>query len=634
MSTFAQVQELRARAKEARAQGNLPELRAALEQMFQLQPAGSTASFVLSFSDVMRQQMLPVRSRIAILRSFTVEPLVPVLRAAALLAGIETEVKAGEFNAYSQELLDPSSWLYRFEPDVVIVAVQTRDIAPELWDAVPLDAKDIDSIVERTLDSFDAMVRAFRASSPASLVIHGLEQPVLASQGLLDHQVESGQSGAIRRINAGLREIAAHHKSVFVLDYDALIARHGRLRWHDEQKWLTVRMPIAAEFHREMAGEWLRMLHPLTGRIAKVVVTDLDNTLWGGVVGEDGPTGIRLGIEYAGAPFRSLQQAMLDLHRRGVLLAIASKNNEKDALEVIDGHEQMVLRREHFAAMRINWNDKAQSLREIAEELNVGLDALAFIDDNPVERDRIRRELPAVFVLDLPESPLEYTRALREFPAFERLSVSVEDLERGRYYAGQRRRTDLERSVSSVEDFYRSLDQEMEVAVVDSATLSRVAQLTQKTNQFNVTTRRYNEQQISQMERAGAQIFSVRVKDRFGDNGLVGVAIGKLEGSRYAIDTFLLSCRVIGRTVETAMLAWLVDEARSLGALEIEGEFLPTKKNEPASRFFAMHGFDLIGERNGGTVWRLDLQRGTVRCPEWIRMASQRRSAQREYAAV
>ena len=632
---IARVQELRTMAKEAAARGQWVDLREALDELWRLQPTGSAASFVVSHTAALEQggmQLAP--SRVAILRSFTVEPLIPVLRASALLGGIRAEVKVGEFNAYAQEVLDASSWLYRFDPNAVILAVQTRDLAPELWDAAPMAAADARAIVERALESFDSIVTAFRANSAASLVIHALELPVHSSHGLLDDQGEDGQSGAIRRINAGLREIAARHKGVHVLDYDALVARHGRLRWHDEQKWLTVRMPIAADFHREMVREWLRFLHPLAGRVAKVLVTDLDDTMWGGVIGEEGVAGIKLGMEYPGAAFRAFQQAMLDLYRRGILLAVASKNNEKDALEAIDGHEQMVLRREHFAAFRINWNDKAQSLREIAAELNVGLDALAFVDDNPVERARVRRELPEVTVIDLPLNPLEYARTLRACPVFERLTLSAEDMERGNLYAVQSRRNELERSVTSVEDFYRSLEQELDIAPVGADTLGRVAQLTQKTNQFNVTTRRYSEQQISRMVDEGAQVFAVRVKDRYGDNGIVGVAIGKLEGTRYAIDTFLLSCRVIGRTVETAILSHLIEEARAQGAAVVEGEFLPTRKNEPASRFFPAHGFEPAGEQNGGVRWRLDLSQATVRLPEWIEMKSSKGCVQSEFAVA
>ena len=226
-----------------------------------------------------------------------------------------------------------------------------------------------------------------------------------------------GQAALIHGINTELERAASAHRGVHVLDYDSLVARHGRDHWHDERKWLTVRLPMRAEKLPALAEEWLRYLHPLTGRLAKVLVTDLDNTLWGGVIGEDGMAGIALGREYPGAAYLALQRAMLDLQRRGILLAIASKNNREEALRALDSHPEMLLRTRHFSAMRINWNDKAASLREIAAELNVGLDALAFIDDNPAERRRIRMELPEVAVIELARRPARLRARRAPVPA-------------------------------------------------------------------------------------------------------------------------------------------------------------------------------------------------------------------------
>jgi HAD superfamily phosphatase (TIGR01681 family) len=213
--------------------------------------------------------------------------------------------------------------------------------------------------------------------------------PALPSHGIFDAQSEVGQATAIREINEKLRQIARGHNGVYILDYDSLVARHGRVRWHDERKWLMARLPVSAENLVHLAKEWMRFIHPLSGKICKALVTDLDNTLWGGVVGEDGPDGIQLGPEYPGAAYQSLQRVLLDLYRRGIILAVCSKNNTSDAMEVLEEHPGMILRPRHFAALRINWNDKAENLREIAAELNIGIDSLAFLDDNPVERERV-----------------------------------------------------------------------------------------------------------------------------------------------------------------------------------------------------------------------------------------------------
>ena len=281
----------------------------------------------------------------------------------------------------------------------------------------------------------------------------------------------------------------------------------------------------------------------------------------------------------------------------------------------------MLLKPEHFAGIRINWGDKSQNLREIAQELNIGVDALAFLDDNPIERQQVRAALPEVFVLNLPSDPMEFARVIRDCPVFERLTLSVEDQQRGTMYQAQRKREQLEQNITSREDFYRSLQQEAEISPLTKANLARIAQLTNKTNQFNLTTRRYTEQQISELViQPGWDCYSIRVRDRFGDNGLVGVAIMHQQGDAAEIDTFLLSCRVIGRTVETAFLSFLGSQARTKGAHQLQGWFLPTKKNAPARNFYSEHGFAAVDQNGNGTLWTLELTRDALPAPEWIRL--------------
>jgi FkbH-like protein len=569
-----------------------------LRALWEREGDASQAAYIVSSFDKMRDHLALTPHRLAILRSFTVEPVVPLLRAGAFAAGIDLTVQLGEFNAYAQELLDGESALYRFEPDTIILAVQTRDVAPESFAA-----------------QVEGWIRALRVRTAANIVIHSMEQKSL---GIYESQFEENHT--IYQVNQTLRRLARQHRGVYILDYDALVARHGREHWGDERKWLAARLPIAATNLGHMAREWLRFLAPLSGRIAKAVAVDLDNTLWGGIIGEDGMAGIQLSPEYPGAAYQALQRALLELSQRGILLAVCSKNNPQDAIEVLNEHPGMLLRLEHFAAMRINWNDKAQNLREIAEVLNIGLDAIAFLDDNPVERQQVRDELPDVMVVELPSAPMEFARAVRDCPAFERLTLSEEDQQRNTYYAAEGQRKVLEQSATTREDFLRSLDQEAEIAWVNPLTLARVAQLTQKTNQFNLTTRRYTEQQIAEVTKCkGWQVLSIRVRDRFADNGLVGVAILHDHDGICEIDTFLLSCRVIGRSIETALLSHLAEEARTRGAKRLEGWFLPTRKNAPAKDFYCQHGFQLLSETPAGQLWALDLPNAELRCPEWVR---------------
>ncbi len=616
------MSDLRKEVDSLISSGSAEAASARLAELWRKESGPASAAFVTSRFEQIRGKIGLRSYRLAFLRSFTVEPAVPLLRASAFVSGIDLTVHVGDFNAYAQEILDEGSSLYRFAPDGVILAVRTADVAPDLWqEFADLSSDDAEKAERRVSNSFAQWIRAFRERSQAALIVHNLEQPSRPACGVLDAQSEAGQTIAIRNVNEGIRRAAAEHRGVYVLDYDGLVARQGRLRWKDERKWLTARMPIAADHLLPMSREWMRFLAPLTGRVAKALVVDLDNTLWGGVIGEDGMTGIKCDAEYPGAAYQSLQRAMLDLSKRGILLAICSKNNPDDAMEALNGHPGMLLRPKHFAAMRINWSDKAHNLREIASELNIGIDSLAFLDDNPVEREQVRAALPEVTVIEMPEDPLEYAATLRECPVFERLTLSAEDQQRTAFYAEQRERSEAEQSFQSKEDFYRFLEQEAEIAPVSAPTLARISQLTQKTNQFNLTTRRYTEQQVADMAaRPEWQVSSIRVRDRFGDHGLVGVAITHDEGDACEIDTLLLSCRVIGRTVETALLSHLAECAAARGRRRLSGWFLPTKKNVPAKDFYAQHGFQRDKQTSEGSSWTLDLRTQSIACPKWIKL--------------
>jgi len=619
-----QSSELRHAIEQRVFSGDVGGAQRLLGDLWRQEPSPSAAAFVVQQFEKLRPCLNFVAHRLAILRSFTVEPVVPLLRAVAFNAGIDLTVQLSDFNAYVQEAIDPGSRLYSFSPQTVILAIQTRDLVPALWNgSSPLSPADLRAQADQAVSTLRQLVETLRRNTPANLVIHNLEQPPFAGAGLLDSRSETGQRSAITQINSALRTLALEQSGVYVLDFNQLVACHGYYSWHDERKWLTVRLPIASQHLIDLAKEWLRFLHPLTGKVAKVLAVDLDNTLWKGVIGEDGLEGIQLGVEYPGAAFQEIQRALLELHARGILLAICSKNNPDDAMEALEKHPGMLLRPSHFAAVRTNWQDKSQNLREIAAELNLGTDAVAFLDDNPLERQQVRDDLPEVTVIDLPHDPIEFARSVRECPVFERLSLSQEDQQRGAIYRAQRDRQELEQNVCSREDFYRSLQQEAEIAPMERATVPRIAQLIGKTNQFNLTTRRYTEQQL--LELWGSpdwNCFSIAVRDRFGDNGLVGVAITQLkqacDHTVCEIDTFILSCRVIGRTIETAFFWFLADHARSRGARYLQGWFLPTKKNIPARDFYPTHGMQKKDENEQGSLWALDLTGNHLTCPDWI----------------
>ena len=590
------VQTLRQAIDSAIAGGDALAARAALASLWSKSPTPATASFATGRFEKIREKLALRNCRVFVLRSFTVEPVIPLLRAMGFIGGIDVTVQLGDFNTYAQEILDPSSHLYQSNSDVVILAVQTADIAPALWDGFSdLDAATIDSHIEQTARTFRQLVATFRSRSQAQLLIHTLQIPPHPSAGALDAQAESSQSGAIAKINHRLAQIARENNNVYLLDYNALIARRGWDHWHDARKHLTMGMPIAANELIHLAREWLRYLHPMTGKVCKVLAVDLDNTLWGGVIGEDGIDGIKLGAGYPGAAYRNLQRVMLDLYRRGVLLAVCSKNNPPEAMEAISKHPGMLLRPEHFAA-------------------------IAFIDDNPFEREWVRGQVPEVTIIDLPEDPMGFADALRQSPVFERLKLSEEDRSRSQYYAQDRMRSELQQSTGTLEDFYRSLQMVVDIEPVTKQNLARAAQLSQKTNQFNMTTKRYTEEQIAAMTPPAWRTYTIRVKDRFGDNGIVGLALTKIVNGACEIDTLLLSCRVIGRTIETAFLATIASDAIKSGATKMIGQFLPTKKNAPAKDFYRQHGFKLTDEKSANQTWELSLKPNPLAVPPWIEL--------------
>lgn len=614
------VSELRAAAEGCIAAGKHWEAHALLAQIWQRDPAPALAGFIGKQFASLSEHLPVIKQRLGILRSFTVEPIVPLLRAGAAVYRVDLDVEVGQFNAYAQEVFDPSSFLYSQELDVMLLAVQLSDIAPELADGfAELPLGEIAGVAERVAGEMRSWLETIRSRSAAHVMVHNFEVPTETALGVSDVGNPSGQIAAVHDLNRQLQKLAEDIAGVSVVDYGAMVARAGSEAWHDPVRWNTVRLPMKADRLNDVARGWLQHLMPVAGRVCKAVVCDLDNTLWGGVVGEDGVAGIKLGLESKGIPFRALQQTLLNLRARGILLAICSKNNHEDALEAINGHPEMLLREEHFSAMRINWQPKSQNLSEIAQELNIGIDSLAFLDDNPVERLQVRGEHPEVAVLELPADANLYAPMVAGCPLFQRLSVSSEDRSRSEMYAQQKQRAELQQSTGSLEDFYRSLEMKITFGEVDDLSLQRVAQLTQKTNQLNMTTRRYSEQQISEFAADPAKrVYWVQVVDRFGDNGIIGVMIVEALGTTWEIVTFLMSCRVISRSVETAMLGFLCEQAAAAGAMKLAGDFLPTKKNAPAEKIYADHGFQETEASEQGSRWELELSQRAIAIPEWF----------------
>ena len=565
--------------------------------------------------------------RVALLSSFSMDFIQDALIAHGFANGLRIEVYQSGFGLISQEILNPSSGLYAFAPDVTVVAIEGEDWLPEVYtDFMDADqsSASLDQVVDDFRQKIGGLLRSFRAASTHPLLIHNLAQPRFRRAGIADVGLACGQARLVIDLNRALVEATANIVDVHVVDYAGLVTQFGAQHWYDARMRLYAKAPIAMNMLGHLAQEYLKYFRALKGLSKKCLVVDLDNTLWGGVLGEDGVDGIQLGPTYPGSAFVEFQRAILDLYRRGVILAVASKNNPADVDLVFAKHRFMMIRKEHFAELQIHWNPKSDSIQRIATRLNIGLEHMVFVDDNPAECEQVRRELPMVTVIELPRCPEMYVETLCAQGLFDTLSQSDEDRRRGQLYQ-QRAMAETARSASAnLEDYYRDLDMQLTLASVDSRSRARSAQLTQKTNQFNVTTVRYSEAELdARLGDPDDMVVAVGVRDRFGDNGIVGLMMARAQDKRLAIDTFLLSCRVIGRTVETAMLAYLCEAAQQRGLGKLCGRVVPTEKNMPVRDLFERHGFRKLGEDEfGTTTWELDLAKTAVQAPDWFEMSA------------
>ncbi len=537
--------------------------------------------------------------RMLLLGSSTLEHLLPGLRVGALRHGIWLEVRCGEYGE-----LTPGEGA---AADVVLLAIDARTALAGL-DAGH-DERAAAAAVEAAAERLAACWAAARARGIA--VLQQTVLPVFPPQfGNNEHRLPGSRAAAVLALNARLRALA-DAAGVDLVDVTSRAAQDGIAAWHDPMLWHRAKQevhPGAAPIWGELVG---RLLAARQGRSRKALVLDLDNTLWGGVIGDDGLQGIVIGQGSAlGEAHLELQHYARDLTRRGVILAVCSKNDEANAWEPFDKHPDMVLRRGDIACFVANWSDKASNLREIARRLNIGVDALVFADDNPAERAIVRRELPAVAVPELPDDPAGYAATLAAAGYFEGVRLTEEDRERaGQYQANLARADAAPASETDMAGFLDSLEMVLQWGRVDPVSAPRVVQLVNKTNQFNLTTRRTTDAAVAAvMADDGALSLQLRLLDRFGNNGIIAVALGERRGDDMHITDWLMSCRVLKRGVEAATLNLVAAESRRLGAWRLVGEYVPTAKNGMVRDHYESLGFQPAGSGPGGsTRWTLTL---------------------------
>ena len=549
--------------------------------------------------------------KISFLRNITIDLMVPYLKFLCYEENLSADIDMGSYDNVLQDVTGVTNGTDYAKSDLIVVYLYPRLVAKKLYTSFSgLTREEITEEVSNLMDYIENILKEIRKRSSSPVLLHNFELPIHPTFGILDYQDTHKQVNVVRMINSEMLQLARSEEGVYIIDMDLLQSRLGSVHLIDERFWHMARAPYSREGCLAIAKEYIKFIRAIRGKKKKCLVLDCDNTLWGGIVGEDGFEGIKIDQTYPGSAYREFQETILDLYNRGVLLAICSKNNESDIMEVLERHPDMILREEHFVDMKINWTDKVTNIKEIARDLNIGLDSLVFVDDNEFEINMVKEMLPEVKTLILPKEPSAYRRALEEKGFFDSIVFSEEDRKRSKMYKEEVKRGKAKGKfeTENIEDYLKYLEMKIFIGEADPVHVARISQLTQRTNQFNLSVKRYSEPEINDLvKKESSKVFYASLSDRFGDSGLIGAAVLTFEGENAFIDTFLLSCRAIGRGIEEAMLKVCIDEAREKGCENIFGTYVPAKRNSLVEKFYEKYNFSKVETEENKTIYVLSL---------------------------
>lgn len=559
--------------------------------------------------------------KIAFLSNYTPDFVVSAFKNKLNDQNLKYEFYISGFDQYTQEIISNDSKLYKFDPDVIFFSIDLNTLCRELfYKLFERPSNEIFSEIENRLKNLIDLIQLLRTKlSKSSIFIDNYFLDLIQNQGTLEYNSSYGTEYIITRLNLKLYEFAQSNESIKIIDVYSMISKFGKKNLFDDRFHYIAKNKWSSEGIDQISSLYLSHIKAHKGIRKKCIVLDLDNTLWGGVIGQDGIENILLSNDGLGKSFYDFQIELLKLFKQGIILAVCSKNSEEVAMDAINNHPYMVLKPEHFATTRINWENKAQNIKQIAEELNIGIDSIVFLDDSHFERGLVKQELPEVTVPDLPEDPVYYPRFLKDLDFFNVHKLTDDDFNRNASYQANKERKVLESSFTDITAFLKSLEMEVTIKEIDDFSFPRAVQLIQKTNQFNVTTRRHSESDMKSFYNDRTYtILELSVKDKFGDYGLVGVAItieDQIKSELY-IDTFIMSCRVIGRNVETALLSFINSLAVTKNLHTLKGEIISTPKNAPCQDLYQRHNFSELG--NG--YWSLNLENDSIICPDYIKL--------------
>jgi len=595
--------KLKAAAAEARLDiGELRRMAATAMTVDQLAQFGKSAA--KRFPELRDAGFAPFK--LGLVGSHTLDFTAEALVATGLRHGLLIELVRADYGQVMQSVLDPASSIAQSGVDAVLCSLDAGMLG---LDRARLAAGEADAAVNEALERTKMLFDGIRSVVGATVVAQTLPLPLEPLFGGYDARVGGSPRAMIDAFNRRLVGELLVGGDLLV-DVACAASSFGLAKWHDPRGWHSAKVPMSLDAVPLYADQVCRVLGAARGKARKCLVLDLDNTVWGGIIGDDGVEGIRIGQgNGAGEAHLAVQALALDLRDRGVILAVCSKNDVENARLPFREHPDMLLREDHIAAFVANWTDKATNLRGIARLLNIGTDALVFLDDNPAERAIIRAELPEVAVPEIGDDPSLYPGLLARAGYFEAIAFDDDDRQRADYYRANAERQTAAAVVTNLADYLASLEMVLTAAPFDAQGRARIAQLANKSNQFNLTTRRYTEDQVAALQADPAKFtLQIRLADKFGDNGMVSVIVFDKGERSWTCETWLMSCRVLGRRVEEAVLAIVADAARASGAERLVGEYLPTAKNGLVRDHFAKLGFTKTSEdANGSTRWTMDL---------------------------
>ena len=566
-----------------------------------------------------RIQGIPLR--IAILSSFTLEVIEPPLRVSEFCSGRDLYFKNIAYDQWASAL-STTSELDEFEADIVLIILHLEDVGP-LLARKHLETSEIALDEEQTqlLGLMQSAVESFRIRQSTPVVFSTFIAQERGIERFFDRRVDISRSERISRLNNQVGQIARQVSNVLVFDYAETVCDFGRLDWFDRIAHYHTHASISPKATVKLADEISRFLSAIFDKRHKVLAIDLDNTLWHGIVGEDGPDGVIVSGQWPGNAYREFQTFLTNLRASGILLVLLSKNNESDVLEGFDKNPRMPLSLSDFSARRIDWNDKASNLRSVAQELNLALDSFVFMDDSPLEIALMQEKLPEVDTIHATGPPSEFQNLVLSKGKFLSPGLTEEDRDRAASYAAQEVRNTQESRSHDLESFLENLQLCLEYRSPISTEIERISQLFQRTNQFNLTTIRYtNSEILSLIENPETTVRIARLEDRFGDYGLVGVIVVRDIGEGFSkeIDSFLMSCRVLGRQVEDGILAKIENDVRASGGRKLIGRYLATKKNSIVANYYQERGF--LPGAELGTFCRDLINTEPMNIPAWIKL--------------